>query len=138
MSNNSYFRFTVISVTMVDMQEVLMSLIQSSSFKGSLLHVNTRFVERSKFVNKDLTFHLLQENILSFNVGIYFRANNFLFPSFNKFITTFIENGIIHRNIDFIVHRAYLTAPKKSTLVVLTMGHLSVGFQIWSSCCCCR
>lgn len=120
------------------MQKDLFKEIQNDSFVGALLNTDENFNGASIF-NRDGTLHfnLLRETVhltstfQSFNHAIVFGLNSYLYHSFNDLITGLIENGIFCTWIENKHYRLTRQMTKESDKIVLTMEHLSTGFNIW-------
>lgn len=74
-------------------------------------------------------FTVLNEKILSNQMGFKFLANDFLFEAFNKKIVQFVESGVA----DLIIRnesRFKDTNFENLEPLILTLSHLGVWFQI--------
>src|SRR5690349_24366654 len=117
------------------MQPGLFDQILKSSFKGAILHSEEIITFLSKNVpHKSRRKFKIIENvyIMSFNMGIHFVSESFLFPSFDKLITAYLENGLFEKWITDQTKHVEVTAKgDKLGPQVLNLEKLSAGFKFW-------
>lgn len=100
--------------------------LEDPSFKGGLLTTTTHL---DQVKNYNFDWRVLKEILVSTNLGLVFKAHNFLYQPFNGKIQQLIPSGIIDYWIQFYGTKK-LGSSAPSGPIVLTMDHLMIGFQV--------
>lgn len=138
--HNSFgFRLNLVEVSSLEMQINVLSSIQDSAFRGSIVDYQSHMLydDRRLFLTTEWNF--LDETIESSNMAITFKRLSFLYPAFNKKIIQLNAGGFFNQWINYIDWRlfnvkkiaALMNKPTESDKIVLTLTELSVGFIIW-------
>lgn len=138
--HNSFgFRLNLVEVSSLEMQTKILSSIQDSAFRGSIVDYQSHMLYDDRRLFSTTEWNFLDETIESSNMAITLQRLSFLYPAFNKKIIQLNAGGFFNQWINYIDWRlfnvkkiaALMNKPTESDKIVLTLTELSVGFVIW-------
>lgn len=103
--------------------------ITDYSFKGSLIQGNFEVVMKRTEHKGKYSWHFVDAKLFSFFKGLVFPRNHHLFSKFNEKVMQLISGGFFDYWISNCTKSVYNT---EKPAVVLTLYHVSIGFQIWA------
>lgn len=105
-------------------------MTQESSFKGGVYAGQHMLFYLTKFTEMKLSLRMLREPFMTQNVGLAFSSLNFLTEPLKDKIMQLRPSGLLTYWVDNYLKQN--RANQESEPEVLTMEHLTIGFQV---CC---
>lgn len=126
------YRLNKVNLTTIDMQMNFFEKIKDSSFEGCLLQDNFLLLISNVVKKQSTQWITLKENILSNNLGLILRRDQFASPIFNEKINQFIGGGFFNQWMyEWTKSRYVIEKPPEPEPVILNMNHMEIGFVIW-------